>query len=99
MNYTVVTLNGKHQRALSNEEFKVILQTAIKNGWRPSAKHVRGGQMRFDQPFDAQEARDLAAALERGLSAAARFSPAVVVAVLETIGVLRHGAIRFEHHP
>lgn len=92
MSYRLRTLDGTYKRTLNNEDFKAILRIALKNGWRPSARHFQNGQLLMNHPLDGEEAKALAAAIDRGIhTEGASLLPPVIVAFLECIGVLRRG--------
>jgi len=96
MSYRLFTPDGKYERHLSNHECKTILREALKHGWKPSARHLCQGGLRLTVPFNADDARALAAAIERGIPAMTVVSPPLVVTMLESISVLRRGDACFE---
>lgn len=92
MDYKLTTVDGKYSRQLTTQDFKSIFSLAVKSGWRPPASHVHNGSLRLNQVFSMDEASTLAAALERGVQqGVAKLPPQVVVAIFESIAVLRHG--------
>jgi hypothetical protein len=96
MTYELRTLDGKYTRNLTEQDFKTILSLAVRNGWRPSPKHIQNGSLRLNEAFSKEEGKDLAAALERGVQlGAASLPPDVVVAIFESIAVLRRDASKF----
>ncbi len=96
MSYELRTLDGKYKRELTEQDFKTILGLAVRSGWKPSPKHLDGHSLRLNQDFSADEGKALAAALERGVQqGAASLPPQIVVAIFESIAVLRRGAARF----
>jgi hypothetical protein len=96
MTYELKTVDGKYTRALNGDDFKTILRIALKNGWQPSSRHLRDGQLRMSIPMNVDEAKALAAAIDRGIKTeGATLLPPVIVAFLECIGVLRRGKARF----
>jgi hypothetical protein len=96
MSYKLITPDGRYERRLSNHECRTILREALRNGWRPSSKHLQNGTLRLEHGFDAEEARSLAAAIERSIPSMTKVSPPLVVTMLESISVLRRGGARFE---
>jgi hypothetical protein len=93
MSYTLSTLNQQRHRVLSEDELKSILSVALKNGWQPLPHRVRNNQLDMKGKIDEVEALEMAAALERGLKRhSATLPPPLLVAIMETIGVLRHSA-------
>lgn len=98
MTYELRTLDGKYKRALNDQDFKAILSMALRNGWRPSPKHIHAGSLRLNETFSEEDGKSLAAALERGLQQnMPSLSPEIVVAIFESIAVLRRGASQFIH--
>ena len=97
MAYKLITPDGRYQRKLSKHECKTILREALRNGWRPSPKHLQNGTLRIERDFNAEEARLLAAAIERSIPSMTQISPPLVVTMLESISVLRRGGARLEH--
>ncbi|NJN67308.1 MAG: hypothetical protein HC884_11655 [Chloroflexaceae bacterium] len=96
MAYTLRTVDGKYSRVLSNEEFRTLLKLALKHGWRPAPRHLHHGSLRMSEPFSLAEGKALAAAMERGLQREqAALSPLIVMAVFESIAVLRRSDAQF----
>lgn len=93
MSYLFITLNQQRRRELNDEQMQDILRLALANGWRPWAHRVHGEELRLDGTLDEIEGMELAAALERGLKRqSSSLHPSFMIAVMETIGVLRHSA-------
>lgn len=99
MAYVLRTPDGKYERRLSEHEYKTILREALKHGWKPSARHLSGGKLRIADELTTEEAKLFAAALERGIPGMATISPPLVVAMLESISVLRRGGAQFQRIP
>ncbi len=96
MKYELQTTDGKHTRTLTAEDCKAILRIALKSGWRPSPRHLQHGSLRLGEPMSAEESKQLASALERGLQhEMPTLHPEMVVAIFESIAVLRRGAASF----
>jgi hypothetical protein len=96
MTYELKTIDGKYTRVLTEDHFKLFLRMALKNGWQPSPKHLRDGYLFLDKAFNAEDARALASAIDRGIhNEGASLLPPVIVAFLECIGVLRRGDSKF----
>lgn len=92
MNYELTTVDGKYTRKLTPQDFKTIFSLAVKHGWRPPLHLVQNGMLRLNEVFTMHEAKMLAIALELGVQqGAAMLPPPVVVAIFESIAVLRHG--------
>jgi hypothetical protein len=99
MAYTLTTLNGNRSRELGDDDLKTLLGLALTHGWRPYSHRIHGSELRMDGSLDDIEAMELAAALERGLKRkGTALSPPLMIALLETIAVLRHGATRLTRH-
>jgi hypothetical protein len=80
---------------MEDDELKSLLGLALTNGWRPWPHRVQGQDLRMDGDIDEVEALELAAALERALKRkGSAIPPSLMIALLETIGVLRHGGVR-----
>jgi len=96
MAYELRTVDGKYSRVLSNEEFKTILKLALTYGWRPAPKHLHHGRLQLNETFSLPEGKALAAAMERGLQhEQATLSPLIVMAIFESIAILRRSNARF----
>lgn len=96
MPYELKTTDGKYRRLLGNEEFKTILNLALHNGWRPEPKHLHNNRLWLNEPFLLEEGKALAAAIERGLKQpVAQLSPDIIIAVLESIAILRRSDSHF----
>jgi hypothetical protein len=99
MPYTIISLDQRRQQHLDDEVFKTLLKIALSSKWKPAPGRVVAGGLRLEKPFSRDEARELAAALEEGLQRrVAWLAPPVVMALLETIGVLRYDGVRFVEH-
>jgi hypothetical protein len=98
--YTLTTLNRQRSRVLEETELKSVLRVALSNGWQPLPKRIHGSELRMDGALDEIEAMELAAALERGLKrSAATLPPPLMIAIMETIGVLRHDSTKLYRNP
>lgn len=96
MAYELRTTDGKYTRRLESGEFKAILRLALQNGWRPTPKHILDGSLRLNERFSLEEGKALAAALERGLQFhQASLPPVIVMAIFESIAVLRRSESQF----
>jgi hypothetical protein len=95
MTYKLTTLNKNRSRLMDESELKSLLGLALTNGWRPLPHRIHGNELRMDGDIDEVEALELAAALERALKRkGSGLPPPLMIALLETIGVLRHGGVR-----
>ncbi len=93
--YIFITTNEKRKRVLDEAELKAVLGVALTNGWQPMPHRIQRNQLHMDGEIDEIEAMELAAALERGLKRkASTMPPPLMIAIMETIGVLRHSASR-----
>jgi hypothetical protein len=91
--YRIASVDGKRSRVLDDAELKQMLSVALNNGWRPWSHRVRDGALHLDGTIDEIEAMELGAALERGLKRhGSSIAPALMVVIMETIGVLRYSA-------
>lgn len=97
--YTFRSVDQQRWRQLDAEQLYLFLALALKHGWRPSPSRLRGSMLHLDGEIDQIESYDMAAALERGLKREmAQMSPDAIMAIFETIAVLRHGAVRLWQH-
>lgn len=95
--YTFVTQNHHRKRTMNEAELKQILSVALKNGWRPLPHRVQSNQLDMNGPISEIESYEISAALERGIKrAAGSMPPPLMIAILETIGVLRYGGVYLE---
>jgi hypothetical protein len=95
MPYILTTLNQNRSRHMDDAELKSLLGLALTNGWRPWPHRIHGGELRMHGDIDEVEAMEIAAALERALKRkGSALPPPLMIALLETIGVLRHGGVR-----
>ncbi len=100
MPYRLTTLNKQRTRTFDEAEFKALLRLALANGWRPYPQRVCGTELRLDGDLDEIETLEIAAALERGLKrSGTTLPPPLMMALLETIGVLRHGPTHLSKEP
>lgn len=96
MTYKLRTVDGKFNRLLNDEDFRTVLRIALQYGWTPSPHHYRDGRLWLNEVFDEQEAKALAAAIDKAIKReGGTLLPPVVVAFLECIGVLRRGPSKF----
>lgn len=100
MPYELRTIDGKYRRVLEHEELKAILNLALHNGWKPAPKHLRNNRLWLNEPFLLEEGKALAAAIERGLKQPPfPLSPDIIIAVLESIAILRRSDACFVQVP
>jgi hypothetical protein len=93
--YRLTTLNQNRSRQMNDAELKSLLGLALTNGWRPLPHRIQGNELHMEGDIDEIEAMELAAALERALKRkGSELPPPLMIALLETIGVLRHGGVR-----
>lgn len=96
MTYKLRTIDGKHSRVLNDDDFMTVLRLALKNGWKPSPKHLHRNKLFMNRTLEENEAKELAGAIDRSVrNDAATLLPPIVVAFLECIGVLRRGKAKF----